>query len=141
MAHAVRRPHDTTDLYLAPVTLAVDERLERLAALSAQELADEISLTTNLDPRSALERERAAVITATYPIDLQMKRLVTGATQGENGSLTGGRSGWLVASTIEYSYKPVLGMVFPNALNLQSEALFLPRFGQALAAPNGNCPT
>lgn len=78
---------------------------------------------------------------ATYPIDLQMKRLVTGATQGENGSLTGGRSGWLVASTIEYSYKPVLGMVFPNALNLQSEALFLPRFGQALAAPNGNCPT
>lgn len=70
MAHAVRRPHDTTDLYLAPVTLAVDERLERLAALSAQELADEISLTTNLDPRSALERERAAVVTATYPIDL-----------------------------------------------------------------------
>lgn len=76
-----------------------------------------------------------------YPLNVQMKRLVTGATLQPNGSLTGGKSGFLIASTTEYSYKPLLGMVFPNALNLQSEALFLPRFGQTLAAPNGNCPT
>ena len=72
-----------------------------------------------------------------YPLKTQMKRLVTGA----NDSLQNGKAGFLVASTTEYAYKPLLGMVFPNALNLQSEALFLPRFGQALAAPNGNCPT
>lgn len=66
----VRRPHDATDLYLAPVTLAVDARLEELAVLSPDELAAEISLTTNLDPRGALERERAVVTTATHPLDL-----------------------------------------------------------------------
>lgn len=65
-----RRPHDATDLYLAPVTLAVDARLEELAVLSPEELAAEISLTTNLDPRGSLERERAVVATATYPLDL-----------------------------------------------------------------------
>ncbi len=72
-----------------------------------------------------------------YTLNPQMKRLVTGA----NASGQNGRSGWLIASTTEYSYKPLLGMVFPNALTLKSEALFLPRFGQALPAPNGNCPT
>lgn len=66
----VRRPHDATDLYLAPVTLAVDARLEELAALSPEELAAEIALTTNLDPRGARERERAVVTTATHPLDL-----------------------------------------------------------------------
>ena len=76
-----------------------------------------------------------------YPLKVQMKRLVTGATLQPNGSLTNGKAGFLVASTTEYSYKPLLGMVFPNALNLHSEALFLPRFGQTLSAPNGNCPT
>lgn len=81
------------------------------------------------------------ITNTTYALDLQMKRLVTGATADANGALTGGRSGWLIASTIEYSYKPVLGMVFPNALNLTSEALFLPRFQAALAAPSGGCPT
>lgn len=75
-----------------------------------------------------------------YPIKVEMKKLVTGATE-QSGNLTGGKQGYLVASTIEYSYKPLLGMVFPNALTLKSEALFLPRFGQALAAPDGNCPT
>lgn len=68
---SVGRPHDAADLYLAPVTLAVDARLEELAVMSPDELATEISLTTNLDPRGALERERAVVVTATYPLDLR----------------------------------------------------------------------
>lgn len=77
----------------------------------------------------------------TYPLKVEMKKLVTGATAQGNGNLTGGKEGFLIASTIEYSYKPLLGMVFPNALTLKSEALFLPRFGQTLTAPNGGCPT
>ncbi|RYE60251.1 MAG: hypothetical protein EOP20_03065 [Hyphomicrobiales bacterium] len=67
-----------------------------------------------------------------YPLDEKMKDLATNKRD---------RAGFLVASTTSYSYKPLLGMVFPNALNLQSEALFLPRFGATLAAPTGGCPT
>lgn len=67
---AVRRPHDATDLYLAPVTLAVDGRLEELALLSPEDLASEIAISTNIDPRSTAERERAVVSAATYPLDL-----------------------------------------------------------------------
>lgn len=66
----VRRPHDATDLYLAPVTLAVDGRLEELALLSAEDLASEIAVTANIDPRSDVERQRAVVSAATYPLDL-----------------------------------------------------------------------
>ena len=72
-----------------------------------------------------------------YTLKPEMKRLVTGA----NDSMQNGRAGFLVASTTEYSYKPLLGMVFPNALTLRSEALFLPRFAQSLPAPSGGCPT
>ena len=68
--HALRRPHDATDLYLAPVTLAVDGRLEELALLSPEGLASEIALSTNSDPRSTVERERAVLSAATYPLDL-----------------------------------------------------------------------
>ncbi len=76
-----------------------------------------------------------------YSLQIEMKRLVTGATVNTGGALSGGRAGFLIAATTEYSYKPLLGMVFPNALNLESEALFLPRFQQTLAAPSGGCPT
>ncbi len=67
---AARRPHDATDLYLAPVTLAVDGRLEELARLTPEDLASEIAVTTNSDPRTSVERERAVVSAATYPLDL-----------------------------------------------------------------------
>lgn len=67
---ALRRPHDATDLYVAPVTLAVDGRLEELALLAPEDLASEIALSTNSDPRSPVERERAVVSAATHPLDM-----------------------------------------------------------------------
>lgn len=51
------------------------------------------------------------------------------------------KGGFLVASTARYPYKPLLGMVFTSAINLENEALFLPRFGEAVSAPAGGCPT
>lgn len=67
-----------------------------------------------------------------YSLQDNMKNLVTSG---------GSRSGFLVASETKYPYKPVLGMVFTSALDLSKEALFLPRFQAALAAPSGGCPT
>lgn len=49
--------------------------------------------------------------------------------------------GYLVAATTRYPYKPVLGMVFTTEVNLENEALFLPRFGEEIEAPTGGCPT
>jgi Flp pilus assembly protein TadG len=51
------------------------------------------------------------------------------------------KGGYLVAATAKYSYKPVLGMVFTSAIDLENEALFFPRFGAAVTAPSGGCPT
>ena len=67
---------------------------------------------------------------ALYTLDTKMIRLVTA---------TNTKIGYVIVSSVAYSYKPVLGMVFTNAINLQSKALFLPRFQQALAAP-ASCP-
>lgn len=49
--------------------------------------------------------------------------------------------GFVVAATTRYPYRPVLGMVFKDEINLENEALFLPRFGESLDAPSGGCPT
>jgi Flp pilus assembly protein TadG len=67
-----------------------------------------------------------------YDVKPNMKNLVTN---------TGTSSGYLIASEIRYPYKPVLGLVFTDAVNLSNEALFLPRFASAIAAPVGGCPT
>jgi Flp pilus assembly protein TadG len=38
------------------------------------------------------------------------------------------RDGLLVASEVHYSYRPLFGIVYPNALTLAHEEFFLPRF-------------
>lgn len=67
-----------------------------------------------------------------YPLKDEMVKLVTAGKT---------KRGYLVASTTTYSYRPLLGMVFPNAITMESEALFLPRFQQTVAPPDGGCPT
>jgi Flp pilus assembly protein TadG len=47
--------------------------------------------------------------------------------------------GWVIASEAAYSYKPVLGMVFKNALNLNSTSYYLPRFEKEITF--ATCPT
>lgn len=69
---------------------------------------------------------------STYNLQTNMTNLVTN---------TGQSSGYLVAAEVRYPYKPVLGLVFTDAVNLNNEALFLPRFASSIAAPVGGCPT
>lgn len=52
-------PHDLTDLYLSPVALAVDGRLQELGRLDDAELRFRLALETNNEPR-----DRAAAVAA-----------------------------------------------------------------------------
>jgi Flp pilus assembly protein TadG len=39
------------------------------------------------------------------------------------------RGGYIIAAETYYSYKPLLGVVFPTAISLYHENIYLPRFG------------
>ena len=54
-------PHDITDLYLAPVALAVDARIAELAALPPERLAFRVGLESDLPDWSRAFREDALI--------------------------------------------------------------------------------
>lgn len=69
------RPHDPTDLMLAPAALAVDKRLQELSGLSHDDLDERIACETNSAPRTRESAERAiladlAYLTPTHGCDL-----------------------------------------------------------------------
>ncbi len=64
------RPHGVVDLYLAPVTLSLDQRLEELSALSPKDLAYRVVLETNREPRDSADRAQLLLDTITHLIDL-----------------------------------------------------------------------
>lgn len=63
------RPHDISDLYLAPVVLAVEARLEELAKLDAGQLAYEVALASDARDFTRLMREDALLRTIQHLID------------------------------------------------------------------------
>lgn len=64
------RPHDRTDLFLAPVALEVDQRIGELGSLSVSELALRVGLAANVDTRFAQERDRGLLTTIVHLIDM-----------------------------------------------------------------------
>lgn len=64
------RPHDRTDLFLAPVALAVDERIRELASLDLHDLNLRVALAANVDTRFAPERDRGLLTTIVHLIDM-----------------------------------------------------------------------
>ena len=50
------RPHDVTDLYLAPVLLKIDRRISDLEGLSVKEIDYQVALATNQQPRDVADR-------------------------------------------------------------------------------------
>lgn len=64
------RPHDRSDLFLAPVALAVDARLGELGQLSLDELNLRVGLAANVDTRFAAERVRGLLHTITHLIEM-----------------------------------------------------------------------
>jgi hypothetical protein len=63
------RPHDITDLYLAPVVLAVDARIEELGRLDKDQLAYEVALESDSPDLTRTMREEALLRTMTHLID------------------------------------------------------------------------
>lgn len=62
-------PHDTTDLLLAPVALAINERIEQLAELELDKLAVRVSIAGDSLTWSRKQREKALLTTVQEFID------------------------------------------------------------------------
>jgi len=62
-------PHDVPDLYLAPVVLSIDAKLDDLATLGPRALAQRVALETNLPDWSREDRERALLESIQHLID------------------------------------------------------------------------
>jgi hypothetical protein len=63
------RPHDAADLYLAPVLLAVDARIEELGKLDKDGLAYEVALESDSPGLTRHMREVGLISTVTHLID------------------------------------------------------------------------
>ena len=63
------RPHDVTDLYLAPVLLAVDARIEELGKLDRDGLAYEVALESDRPDTTRQLREEGLIATVTHLTD------------------------------------------------------------------------
>ena len=63
------RPHDLTDLYLSPVVLAVDARIEELGRLSKDQLAYDVALESGSPDFTRDMREAALIRTVTHMVD------------------------------------------------------------------------
>jgi len=63
------RPHDVTDLYLAPVVLAVDARIEELGRLDRGGLTYEVALESDSADFTRRMREEALIRAITHLID------------------------------------------------------------------------
>jgi hypothetical protein len=63
------RPHDVTDLYLAPVAITLDARLNELAAMTIDQLDGLVELRTTQRPASSDERRDAMLKTITHAVD------------------------------------------------------------------------
>lgn len=63
-------PHDVTDLYLAPVALNLDARIQELATLSLSELAQRVAIESDTPDYDEPLRSAALLRTVTHLIDL-----------------------------------------------------------------------
>lgn len=63
------KPHDLSDLYLAPVVLAVDARIEQLGHLDRDALVYEVALESDEPDFTRAMREEALIRTVTYLLD------------------------------------------------------------------------
>lgn len=57
------RPHDVSDLYLAPVALAIDAKIEELSRLSVEDLGYEVAIESDALDITRQMREDALIRT------------------------------------------------------------------------------
>jgi len=62
-------PHDISDLYLAPVVLALDAQIEELSGLDVDQLARQVALEANTAGWTREQRESELLWTICHTID------------------------------------------------------------------------
>jgi hypothetical protein len=62
-------PHDVSDLYLAPVVLSIDAKLDDLATLDPRALAQRVAIESNLPDWNREARERALLESILHFVD------------------------------------------------------------------------
>jgi hypothetical protein len=62
-------PHDVSDLYLAPVVLSIDAKLDDLATLDPRALAQRVAVESNLPDWNREDRERALLESILHFVD------------------------------------------------------------------------
>jgi hypothetical protein len=62
-------PHDVSDLYLAPVVLAIDAKLDELGTLEPHALAQRVAIESNAPAWSRADREKGLLVAIQHFID------------------------------------------------------------------------
>jgi hypothetical protein len=62
-------PHDVSDLYLAPVVLAIDAKLDELGTLEPRALAQRVAIESNALAWSRDDREKGLLVAIQHFID------------------------------------------------------------------------
>jgi len=62
-------PHDVPDLYLAPVVLAIDAKLDDLSTLEPRALAQRIAIESNAPAWSREDREKGLLVAIAHFVD------------------------------------------------------------------------
>ena len=84
----ISMPHDTTDVLLAPVALALDQQLQQCSELSRLELLQLVVLSTDRTPRDGDSRRDLLLAALTRDIDTHDWTLAwepRGLALGHNG--------------------------------------------------------
>lgn len=101
---SILAPYSTTDLIQTVTAVSVDADRNATVLWSARYQNGDLSRTVAEHP-----------VDSAYGLPEAMKDIATGQT--------------VIATEVEYAYRPLLGLVFKSALNLNRSALFMPRFG------------
>jgi hypothetical protein len=65
-----RRPHDVSDLYLAPVLLEPDHRVHEFEGMSQHEIELHVALETDREPRDPADRADIVLLALTQSLNL-----------------------------------------------------------------------
>jgi Flp pilus assembly protein TadG len=103
-ATSIMDPYDTSELVQTVIAVAVAANGQATVLWSARYEDGALSKTVAEHPKNSA-----------YNLPAEMKAIATGQT--------------VIATEAEYGYRPLLGIVFKDALDLNRSALFMPRFG------------
>ena len=101
---SIMAPYSTTDLIQTVTAVSVAANGDAKVLWSARYENGNLAKTVAEHPKDSL-----------YDLPAEMKAIATGQT--------------VISAEAEYSYRPLLGLIFKEALDLNRSALFMPRFG------------